>query len=72
MPAGEYAREALRRAGILNQVRDKIVGGVDVRATLQFVARGGREKRFNEGPQGSFRGRAVDVVHRSGYGLATQ
>jgi molybdate transport system substrate-binding protein len=40
VPAGEYARQALRQIGILEQMQDKIVGGVDVRATLQFVARG--------------------------------
>jgi molybdate transport system substrate-binding protein len=40
VPAGEYAREALRHSGILEQVQSRIVGGVDVRATLQFVARG--------------------------------
>jgi molybdate transport system substrate-binding protein len=40
VPAGEYARQALRQVDILEQVQSKIVGGVDVRATLQFVARG--------------------------------
>jgi molybdate transport system substrate-binding protein len=39
VPAGEYARDALAKAGVLKAVQDRIVGGVDVRATLQFVAR---------------------------------
>ncbi len=40
VPAGEYAREALAKAGALDRVADRVVGGIDVRATLQFVARG--------------------------------
>jgi molybdate transport system substrate-binding protein len=40
VPAGEYARAALKGAGVLEQVQGKLVEGVDVRATLQFVARG--------------------------------
>jgi molybdate transport system substrate-binding protein len=40
VPAGEYARAALKGAGVLEQVQEKFVEGVDVRATLQFVTRG--------------------------------
>lgn len=40
VPAGEYARQALEKAGILAELKDKIVGGIDVKATLQFVVRG--------------------------------
>ena len=40
VPVGEYARQALRQAGLLDKVQSKFVGGVDVRATLQYVALG--------------------------------
>jgi len=40
VPVGEYARQALRHAGLLDKVQSKFVGGVDVRATLQYVALG--------------------------------
>jgi molybdate transport system substrate-binding protein len=40
VPAGEYAREALGKAGVWEQVKDKVIGGDDVRATLAFVERG--------------------------------
>ena len=40
VPAGEYARAALKSAGVLEQVKERFVEGVDVRGTLQFVARG--------------------------------
>jgi molybdate transport system substrate-binding protein len=43
VPAGEYARQALRKAGVWDQVESRVVGGIDVRATLQFVARGEAE-----------------------------
>ncbi len=40
VPAGEYARQALGRVGLLDAVRDKMVSGVDVKATTQLVIRG--------------------------------
>lgn len=40
VPVGEYARQALDSAGVLAAVAAKSVGGVDVRAALQYVARG--------------------------------
>jgi molybdate transport system substrate-binding protein len=40
VPAGEYARQALKKAGVWQRVEGKIVGGEDVRATLAFVERG--------------------------------
>jgi molybdate transport system substrate-binding protein len=43
VPAGEYARQALRKDGVWDQVEGRVVGGTDVRATLQFVARGEAE-----------------------------
>jgi len=43
VPVGEYARQALEKTGVLKELQDKIVGGIDVKATLQFVARGEAE-----------------------------
>ena len=43
VPAGEYGRQALQKAGVWDQVEGRVVGGIDVRATLQFVARGEAE-----------------------------
>src|SRR5262249_45046139 len=40
VPAGAYAREALRKAGMWERVEPKVVGGEDVRATLAFVEQG--------------------------------
>lgn len=40
VPAGEYARQALTKEKVLDSLKDKIIGGVDVRATLQYVTRG--------------------------------
>ena len=39
-PAGEYAREALVKLKIWDQVQSKLVTGADVRATLAFVESG--------------------------------
>jgi molybdate transport system substrate-binding protein len=43
VPAGEYARQSLQKAGIWDKVQSRLVGGIDVRATLEFVARGEAE-----------------------------
>jgi molybdate transport system substrate-binding protein len=40
VPAGEYARQALNKAGVWQRVEKKVIGGEDVRATLAFVERG--------------------------------
>lgn len=40
VPAGEYARQALIKAGIWDRVKRKVIGGDDVRAALAFVERG--------------------------------
>ena len=40
VPVGEYARQALDSAGVLEAVVAKSVGSVDVRAAVQYVARG--------------------------------
>jgi molybdate transport system substrate-binding protein len=39
-PAGRYAEDVLRNAGILDAVRDKIVYAANVRQILDYVARG--------------------------------
>ncbi len=39
VPAGKYGRQALGNAKVWDRVASKVVGGIDVRATLQFVAR---------------------------------
>jgi molybdate transport system substrate-binding protein len=43
VPAGEYARQALKKTGVWETVEPRVVGGIDVRATLLFVARGEAE-----------------------------
>jgi molybdate transport system substrate-binding protein len=43
VPAGEYARQALRKVGVWDKLKDRAVGGIDVRATLTFVVRGEAE-----------------------------
>lgn len=40
VPAGEYSREALKKAGVWDRVKDRVVGGTDVRVTLQLVEQG--------------------------------
>jgi molybdate transport system substrate-binding protein len=40
VPAGRYAREALRKAGVWERVKDRVVTGANVRITLAYVARG--------------------------------
>jgi molybdate transport system substrate-binding protein len=39
VPAGRYARQALNKVGLWEQVRERVVVGGDVRAALQYVAR---------------------------------
>ncbi len=40
VPAGDYARQALKNAGLLEELQPKIVNGSDVRETLALVERG--------------------------------
>lgn len=40
VPAGKYAKAALTRLGVWNDVQSRIVGADNVRAALNFVARG--------------------------------
>jgi molybdate transport system substrate-binding protein len=43
VPAGRYARDALRNAGVWDRVRDRVITGANVRITLAYVARGEAE-----------------------------
>jgi molybdate transport system substrate-binding protein len=40
VPAGHYAEEALKNAGVWDKVRDRVLRAVDVRAALAYVAQG--------------------------------
>jgi molybdate transport system substrate-binding protein len=40
VPAGRYAEQALRSAGVLDAVRERLVPGESVRQVLEYVARG--------------------------------
>jgi molybdate transport system substrate-binding protein len=40
VPAGRYAREALTKTGVWDEVKDRVKNGGDVRATLNYVALG--------------------------------
>jgi molybdate transport system substrate-binding protein len=46
VPAGRYARQALRKAGVWDAVRDHLVEGGDVRATLRYVEQGEADAGF--------------------------
>ena len=39
VPAGRYAREALKKAGVWDTVKSRVLEGGDVRAALLYVAR---------------------------------
>jgi molybdate transport system substrate-binding protein len=43
VPAGRYAREALKKAGVWERVQGRVREGGDVRAALTYVARGEAE-----------------------------
>jgi molybdate transport system substrate-binding protein len=43
VPAGRYARQALAHAGVWPRVKDRVIEGGDVRATLTYVTRGEAE-----------------------------
>jgi molybdate transport system substrate-binding protein len=46
VPAGEYARQALRAADLLEALEPKFIGAVDVKAVVQFVSRGEADVGF--------------------------
>jgi len=43
VPAGHYARESLKKAGVWEQVKERVHEAGDVRATMMLVARGETE-----------------------------
>jgi molybdate transport system substrate-binding protein len=43
VPAGRYARQALKRTDIWDSLKDRVLEGRDVRATLTYVSRGEAE-----------------------------
>ncbi len=57
VPAGTYAREALVKAGIWEQVKNRVVSGKDVRATLAFVEQGEADAGFVYRTDGAVSGR---------------
>ena len=46
VPAGEYAREALRAAGVWDALKGRTIEGGDVRATLKYVVVGEADAGF--------------------------
>jgi molybdate transport system substrate-binding protein len=46
VPAGAYARQALKKAGVWDRVKDRILEGGDVKAALTYVARGEADAGF--------------------------
>ena len=46
VPAGRYAREALEKAGLMEQLKSRILDGENVRAALSYVALGEAEAGF--------------------------
>ncbi len=46
VPAGKYARDALRAAGVWDAVQRRTIEGGDVRATLNYVAQGEADAGF--------------------------
>jgi|SRR5579884_1183539 len=46
VPAGRYARQTLARAGLWSKIKDKVIQGGNVRATLMYVARGEADAGF--------------------------
>jgi molybdate transport system substrate-binding protein len=46
VPAGEYARQALKKVGVWDRVKDRVLEGGDVKAALTYVARGEADAGF--------------------------
>jgi molybdate transport system substrate-binding protein len=46
VPAGKYARQALQAAGVGDALKDRLIEGGDVRATLTYVVRGEADAGF--------------------------
>jgi len=70
VPAGIYADEALRRAGVAVQVDKKAVRSVDARAALAWVERGEADAGIVYATDAAA-SNAVRIVHRFGVGAHT-
>jgi molybdate transport system substrate-binding protein len=57
VPAGDYTRQALRAAGVWDALKDRIIEGGDVRATLTYVLRGEADAGFVYATDAAARGK---------------
>jgi len=64
VPAGSYADEALRNAGLADRVDSKVVRAVDVRAALAWVERGEAEAGIVYATDAAASSESVRVAHR--------
>jgi molybdate transport system substrate-binding protein len=57
VPAGDYTRQALRAAGVWDALKDRIIEGGDVRATLTYLLRGEADAAFVYATDAAARGK---------------